>query len=171
MSKEPDNLEKDEAPEVETFPIEQVVEPIDESIESLIPSMNVNLPAKTEEGPPEEEMITDEALLTLYGDIMTNIRNDRQEVSDYVANMAEMVFNEGDATTSSKEALVNFVKIKSDLSDKAVKIADLMTRIKLKARDTFPRYLAANQNNIINIGDSGQKRQLLEAINKAKGGK
>ena len=47
------------------------------------------------------------------------------------------------------------------------KIADLVTRVKLKERDTFPRYLAASQNNTINVGD-GAKRALLEAINKAQ---
>lgn len=144
----------------------EVVE-IDESVDNMIPHMNVNLPANKDQ-PQEPELIEDETLIALYSEILTDIKDDRREISEYVANMAEMVFNEGDATSSSKEALVNFVKAKSDLSDKAVKIADLMTRIKLKSRDTFPRYLAANQNNTINIGDSGKKRQLLEAINKAK---
>jgi hypothetical protein len=48
------------------------------------------------------------------------------------------------------------------------KIADLMTRIKLKDKDTFPRYLAANQNNTININSGNNKRQFLEALNKKK---
>jgi uncharacterized protein Yka (UPF0111/DUF47 family) len=78
-----------------------------------------------------------------------------------------MVFNGGDSTTSSKEALINLIKVKSDTADKMSKIADLMTRIKLKERDTFPRYLAASQNNTINVGD-GAKRALLEAIDKAQ---
>jgi hypothetical protein len=30
--------------------------------------------------------------------------------------------------------------------------AELMTRVKLRERDTFPRYLAASQTNNINIG-------------------
>ena len=77
-----------------------------------------------------------------------------------------MVFNEGDSTTSSKEAVVNLIKLRSEQSDKMTKVADLMTRIKLKERDTFPRYMAASQNNTINIG--GDRRALLEAITKAK---
>jgi hypothetical protein len=48
------------------------------------------------------------------------------------------------------------------------KVADLMTRIKLKDKDTFPKYLAANQSNTININSGNNKRQLIEAINKAK---
>jgi len=78
--------------------------------------------------------------------------------------------NDGDATSSTKEALVNLIKIKSDMSDKMSKVADLMTRIKLKERDTFPKYLAAQQNNTINIGNNGNnsRRSLIEALNKAK---
>ena len=81
-----------------------------------------------------------------------------------------MVMNDGDATSSTKEALVNLIKIKSDMSDKMSKVADLMTRIKLKERDTFPKYLAAQQNNTINIGNNGNnsRRSLIEALNKAK---
>jgi hypothetical protein len=56
------------------------------------------------------------------------------------------------------------------MSDKMSKVADLMTRIKLKERDTFPKYLAAQQNNTINIGNNGNnsRRSLIEALNKAK---
>jgi hypothetical protein len=183
MSKEPEIVQKEDAPgkNAAEIEIEESVDAIgeivdsmmpdddeDDGVDSLIPHMNVNLPVKKPDAAPEEELVTDEALLEIYADVLKDINEKEREVSDYVANMAEMVFNEGDATTSSKEALVNFVKIETDLIDKKVKVADLMTRIKLKARDTFPRYLAANQNNTINIGDSGKKRQLLEAITKAK---
>jgi hypothetical protein len=48
-------------------------------------------------------------------------------------------------------------------------VADLMTRVKLKERDTFPKYLAAHQNNTINIGENnGTKRDLLKQIERAK---
>ena len=59
---------------------------------------------------------------------------------------------------------VNLIKIKSDTADKMSKVADLMTRIKLKEKDTFPRYLAAQQNNKVVI--EGSKRDLLKSINK-----
>ncbi len=159
MNKEPEIVEKVAK---STTDVE-----IEDAIDDLVPRMNVTVPSN----PPAEaapELITDDDILEIYGDILKDINEKEKEVSDYVANMAEMVFNEGDATTSSKEALVNFVKIETDLIDKKVKIADLMTRIKLKETNTFPRYLAAHQNNTININDSGKKRQLLEAINKAK---
>jgi hypothetical protein len=119
--------------------------------------MNLNL----------SQLISDETVVTVYEEILNNLRTDRIEVDEYLNNFADMVFNGGDSTTSSKEALINLIKVKSDTADKMSKIADLMTRIKLKERDTFPRYLAASQNNTINVGD-GAKRALLEAIDKAQ---
>jgi hypothetical protein len=75
-----------------------------------------------------------------------------------------MVMNDGDASSASKEAIVNLLKIKSDISDKKAKIADLETRIKLKEKDTFPRYLAAHQQN--NVVIEGSKREMIKSINK-----
>lgn len=137
----------------------------DGEISDLVPQMSVNVPAKVDD--KEDNLIEDETLLNLYDEILVNLRGDRKELDDILSNFLNMVINEGDATTSSKEAVVNLLKIKTDTADKMTKIADLMTRIKMKDRDTFPRYLAAHQNNTINIGD-GSKRALLEAINKAK---
>jgi len=121
--------------------------------------------ALTEEEKPC--IVSDEMLLGIYGEILENLRTDRTQIEDFLNNFAEMVINEGDSTTSSKEALVNLLKAKTDTADKMAKIADLMTRIKLKARDTFPPYMAkGNTINIIEGNDS--KRTLLKAINKAK---
>lgn len=142
---------------------------VPENIEELIPNMSISIP--TPELRDLSGLIEDDKLLGIYTEIIDFIREDRKQVSDFIDNMAEMVINEGDATSASKEALVNLVKVKSDMSDKMVKVADLMTRIKLKERDTFPKYLAASQNNTINIGESTNRRALLEAINKAKKGK
>jgi hypothetical protein len=138
-------------------------------LEKLLPTMNVGMvPQKPEEGGEMSRLISDDALLGVYAEIMGDLRNDRKELEEYISTFANMVLNDGDATTSSKEALVNLVKIKSDIPDKMSRVADLMTRIKLKERDTFPRYLAAHQNNTINIGEGGSKRALLEAIEQAK---
>jgi len=138
------------------------IEEIPENVKDIMPSMNVGEIQKKE----EETLITDESLLTIYGEIADNIRGDRDDIEDVLNNFINMVFNDGDSTTSSKEAVVNLIKLKAEQSDKMAKIADLMTRIKLKERDTFPRYLAASQNNTINIGNG--RRALLEAITKAK---
>jgi hypothetical protein len=40
----------------------------------------------------------------------------------------------------------------------------LKTRIKLKDKDTFPRYLAAQQNNKVVI--EGSHRDLIKSVNK-----
>lgn len=151
------------AKEKEKLSMTSDVEDIPENVKAMIPSMNVGEIQKKEE---ESALITDESLLTMYGEIATNIRGDRGEIDEVLNNFIDMVFNDGDSTTSSKEAVVNLIKLKAEQSDKMARIADLMTRIKLKERDTFPRYLAASQNNTINIGSD--RRALLEAITKAK---
>jgi hypothetical protein len=149
---------------------EQVAEimPSEDEFSELLPKMNVGLPAPTA-GNDVSNLIGDQELLDGFDEVIGWLREDRSQINEFIDNMADMVINEGDATSASKEALVNFVKMKSDLADKAAKILDLKTRIKLKERDTFPRYFAASQNNTINIGgQSSSRRSLIEAVNKAK---
>ncbi len=134
-------------------------------LESIIPAMNVNVPAQM---PEETNLITDDALLGIYAEILSNLREDREEITGLTSNFVEMVINEGDSTSSSKEALVNLVKIKTDLNEKMAKVADLMTRVKLKDRDTFKPYMRTEQNNTINIGDGAAKRELLRSIENAQ---
>ena len=132
-------------------------------VEMLLPSMTVGAelipPVETKDCP-----IKDETLVDLYQEILTNCREDRGKVDEILATFLEMVINDGDASSASKEAIVNLIKIKSDTADKMSKVADLMTRIKLKEKDTFPRYLAAQQNNKVVI--EGSKRDLLKSISK-----
>ena len=134
------------------------------SLQSLIPAMNVSVPAVPEQ--PENPLVTDETLLGSFNEILVNLRDDREKAGDYMEQFAEMVINGGDASSASKEALVNFLKIRSDANDKMAKIAELMTRIKLKHKDTVPRYLAAKQKNTINI-NSG-KKQLIQDLSDAQ---
>ena len=131
-------------------------------MEKLLPSMNLS----TEMIPHEEKesIIKDDSLLGLYGEILENCREDRSKADEILSNFLEMIINDGDASSASKEAIVNLLKIKSDTSDKMSKVADLMTRVKLKEKDTFPRYLAAQQNNKVVI--EGSKRDLLKSISK-----
>lgn len=139
-------------------------EDLDEiDVEMLLPSMNVS---KQFISPIEEKecIVKDDTLMDLYGEILTNCRDDRTKVDEILGTFLEMVINDGDASSASKEAIVNLVKIKSDTADKMSKVADLMTRIKLKDKDTFPRYLAAQQNNKVVI--EGSKRDLLKSISK-----
>lgn len=144
--------------------IDSVHDELDEiDVEVLLPSMNVS---KEMIAPPDNKecIIEDSSLVSLYQEILTNCRDDRSKVDEILSTFLEMVINDGDASSASKEAIVNLMKIKSDTADKMSKVADLMTRIKLKDKDTFPRYLAAQQNNKVVI--EGSKRDLLKSISK-----
>lgn len=138
-----------------------------EDLEKLLPQINVNVP---QQSPQEEKenMVPDELLMGLYSEVLDDIRKEREQIDGLIDNFVNMVINDGDSTTSSKEALVNLVKIKTDTSNSKTKVLDLMTRVKLKERDTFPRYLSANQNNKITITESSSKRELIKALSKKK---
>ena len=115
----------------------------------------------------EGDLVADSMVLGVYAEIMNNVRKDREEIDEVLGKFSDMVINEGDATTSSKEALVNLLKMKTDQSDKMTKIADLMTRVKLKEKDTS-RFVTKQDGTVINIGNTGtSKRALLEQINEA----
>ena len=103
-------------------------------IQSVLPNMNSHVVDQSIE-PQENSIISDEEITGIYADILGLIKEDRQQVSGFIDTMAEMVINDGDATTSSKEALVNLIKIKVDMTDKMSKVADMMTRVKLKEKD------------------------------------
>ena len=131
----------------------------DLEVESIIPSM------KVDEIVPDEKacIVKDEEILGLYNEIIENCRADRQQADDLLLQFLDMVMNDGESSSASKEAIVNLMKNKTDINDKLAKVADLMTRMKLKERDTFPRYLAAQQNNKVVIED---KRDFLKSIEK-----
>ena len=135
------------------------------NLDAVLPKMNVSVPVGQEN--QNESIITDDALLNVYGEILGKLREDRTEIDGILSNFMNMVLNDGDATSSSKEAIVNLIKLKIDSADKMGRIADLMTRVKLKEKDTFPRYLNASQNNTINF-DNQSKKELLKQIHKVK---
>ena len=160
----PENDEKLINQNIDTDIIDQLTKDVD----NVVPQLNIGMPENNMSD--VSNIVKDEELVEMYKDIIGYIKDDRSQIDTYIDNFANMVMNDGDATSSTKEALVNLIKIKSDMSDKMSKVADLMTRIKLKERDTFPKYLAAQQNNTINIGNNGNnsRRSLIEALNKAK---
>ena len=136
----------------EKLNIDLLQEDLPADLESLIPSLHVTAPVEGEEFRNDvNNLVSDESLINLYGEIMQNIREDRDEVSYLLTTFTDMVINDGEPSNSTKEAVVNLAKVKTDLADKMTKVADLMTRIKLKERDTFPKYLS--QNNTININN------------------
>lgn len=139
-------------------------------IENILPVAD-EVQSENEMTPQETQdcIVEDNTLLDLYDEILDNARRDRDSVDEILVNFIDMVINDGDSSSASKEAIVNLMKIKSDTSDKMTKVADLMTRIKLKERDTFPRYLAAQQNNKVVIESS--KREMIKQISKLSEGK
>jgi hypothetical protein len=149
----------------------EVVQPImpedANALGEVLPTMNVTAP----ELPPEEKcIVSDEKILGVYDEVLQDCADDRKQADELLSSFVDMVMNGGDATSSSKEAVVNLLKLKADISDKKAKIADLMTRMKLKERDTFPRYLAASQHNNVIIENTNPttKRDILKAIQTAK---
>lgn len=150
--------------------VESTNEICQEDIEDMLPKMNINM-SSPEMSKPGELLISDDQYLDVINNILKDIKEDRKQVDDYIDNFAEMVINDGDATTSSKEALVNLVKIKTDLQDKMLKAADLMTRLKLKNTYAYSGpHLNAMQQNNFNIGSENEinKKELIKAINQAK---
>lgn len=143
----------------------------EDDMDNLFPPMNV-AGGSVQQVSDAAALISDSQYLGVLEEIMTCIRDDRKQVSDYIDNMADMVINDGDTTTSTKEALVNLVKIKTDLQDKMLKAADLMTRLKLKNTYAYSGpHLNAMQQNNINIGSDApdfSRRELIRAINHAK---
>ena len=111
----------------------------------------------------QASIITDNDLQNIYHEIMDDLRSDRKEIDILLNNFVEMVMNEGDSSSSSKEAVVNLVKVKSDIADKKAKIADLMTTLRLKEKSIGK--INANQTNHITITD---RRSILETLSKAK---
>ncbi len=128
----------------------------------LVPEMEV----KISTGIEEECIISDSKLVGLYDEVLDNLRQDRITADGILGDFLEMVMNGGDGSSASKEAIVNLIKTKMEVAGKMRDVAELMTRIKLKDRDTFPRYLAAQQNNKITIETSKTKRDLIKTLNK-----
>lgn len=128
--------------------------------ETQIPSVNLNINLPQETG--KSEIVEAEQIVGLCNEVLDDIRSDSSEIHEAYGNFAEMVFNSGDATAASKEALVNLLKLKSDIADKKTRVMEMMLRAYLK--DGRPN-LTANQHNEIRIEDNS-KRDLLQNLEK-----
>lgn len=161
-------MKKENAPNLPLDAMDDIAEG-----KELIPSMNVGVPALPNE--EEKNLIEGDRMLNVFEEALDSIRTSQQEIDEVLTPLKDMLLNDGDATTSTKEAVVNLLKIKSDTTDKMAKIADLMARIYMKETNTFPRYLATHQNNTINITKKevlspAEKRALIEQENKKQSG-
>ena len=131
-------------------------------LDSVVP-VNITLENKNPVTLPSGSLVEDEYLFNLYTEILEDIRTDRIEVDGLLNNFTDMVFNGGDVSSSSKEAVVNLAKIKSDILDKKTKMADLLTSLKIKEKNNSKA--STNQTNHIHITD---RRSIIEAINSVK---
>ena len=135
----------------------------DDVLGEIMPTMDTNpLPVPKE----KKCIIEDQKLLDLYDELLEQGREDRKQAQELVVNFVDMVVNDGDATSSSKEAMVALLKLKSDVTDKMAKIADLMTRHKLKERNTFQPYLAnhTHTHSNVTIETNNSKRDILKKL-------
>ena len=82
-----------------------------------------------------------------YGEIMSNLREDREQAQTVYEIFAEMVVNEGDPSAASKEAMISALKLRHDANDKSLKLLDLCTRMWLKDKNTSTEIYAYQQNN------------------------
>lgn len=143
---------------------EEIILPDPTDFEQLVPTIpNLAVPIPVTETPT---LISDEEFTGICVELLDNMREDRKQISEFIDNLAEMVVNQGDSTPASKEALVNLVKNKSDLSAHMLKLVDIWSRMKTKDTPKSPNSISATQNNTFNIGSD--RRSLLQTINKAK---
>lgn len=117
------------------------------------------------------ELVTNEKLAATLEKALDNVQDDRKEISDILEKFLDMVLNDGDATSATKEAVVNLVKAKSEVNDQVIKLAELMTRLKLKERTVLDpaqnRAIHAQQNNIYLNKADDENNILLQEIEKA----
>jgi hypothetical protein len=146
--------------------LEPEVEDVLRPSELPLPAMNVGLPAQAP-GKEEKPLVTNDEMVDMYKKIMNHCEDDRNEANDLFQCLKDMVINDGDASHSTKEAMIQSLRIRCETTDKQTKVMDLLMRYILKDRDTFPRYLAANQENNI-IFKGGSKRSFLEKLEKQK---
>lgn len=129
--------------------------------ENALPAMSMNVSVPTE-ATKQNDLIKTDDLAKCFVEIFDDIRDDRKELDDVLRPVIDMVLNDGDSTAASKEAMVNLLKIKSDMADKKIKATDLLLRAYLKEKDSgFPKYLAQSQHNYF---DDGSKRRLLKSF-------
>lgn len=117
----------------------------------------------------EKVLVEDEFLITLYKEILAEIREDRFEIDQLLSNFVEMVINGGDGSSASKEALVNLMAMKNNIADKKTRIADLMTGMRFREKAQQAKQATiTNQTNNINIADRRTFLAALDKYNKKK---
>ena len=119
-----------------------------------VAAMNISVPTTT------NEIVQSEQIVSLCQDVLGDIASEKDEITANLNNFADMVFNQGDATSASKEALVNLIKLRTDLVDKKTRVMEMMLRAYQK---DGPKTVNAQQHNDIYISD---KRKLFQELDK-----
>jgi hypothetical protein len=107
-------------------------------------------------------LFEDDELLSLASETLNNMRGDRKQLDTLISNFVEMVFNEGDSTTASKEALVSLMVAKTNMSDKQMKLLEMIAKFKLKEMADTPKTVTVQEN--YHFG--GSRRSFLDQIDK-----
>lgn len=144
-----------------------VMQVLEDATGNQLPQLNVSMPLAPKKD-EEVVLVKNETMINLYNEILEHCREDRKDADGAFKTFLEMVVNDGDATSSSKEAMVQLLRVRVEATDKMTKVMDLLMRYVLKDRDTFPKYLNANQENNITIKTKSTKRNFLEKLEKAK---
>jgi|SRR5581483_2081030 len=116
-------------------------------------AVNINGPVPVEQ--QKNELVQAEQIVSLYQSILGELETEKEEINDVFNDFCELVFNGGDSTSSSKEAVVNLLTLRSNLIDKKTKIFELF--LKTYQKDG-PK---VNQYNDIHITD---KRKLFAQL-------
>ena len=137
------------------------IKDMDSPQENTMPqvAMNINIPAND----PKSELIKAEQIVGMCQQIAADIESEKNEITDTFNNFAEMVFNAGDATSASKEALVNLLKLRSDMVDKKARLAEMMLKVFMK---DGVKNVTAHQHNDIHITDKGKLIRELNNLDK-----
>lgn len=129
--------------------------------EVILPNLNVN----TQLAEKESEIAKSDEIVKFHNEISEDIREDRKELTEAINVFMDMVMNDGDSSNSSKEALVNLLRLKSETADRKTKVLDLLLRAYLKERDgNNTKFVTVTQNNSI----SGNKRDFLKSLEDEK---
>ena len=130
-----------------------------------MPTMSINMaPPKSEEPP----VITNEKMIELYTKILAYMQEDREDANEAYRTFLDMVVNDGDASQGSKEAAVQLLTLRAKTSENMTRVMDLLMRVVLKERSTFPPYLTAHQENKVVISGKNRRNLIEQFLNKDK---
>jgi hypothetical protein len=144
----------------------KVIQTLEDSMGNKLPQMNVNMQAPKKD--EEIVLIKNEQMIALYNEILDNCREDRKDADSAFKTFLDMVVNDGDPSSSSKEAMVQLLRVRIESTDKMTKVMDLLMRAVLKEKDSFPKYMNAHQENHVTIKTKASKRDFLEKLQKSK---